>query len=103
MLYLTPERFRTMGVGSDLDNIEEWELRSILQSASRSVDAYCNVPILPQRFIFRGGTMTDEDHEMVYNSRRVRLRARPILDCLFGPTVRDQHPVPRCQHRPPVP
>jgi hypothetical protein len=78
MLYLTPERFRTMGVGSDLSDVEEWELRSILQSASRSADSYCNVPILPNRFSFRGGTMTNEEH-MMENSRRIRLRARPIL------------------------
>jgi len=79
MLYLTPERFRTMGVGSDLDGVEEWELRSILESASRMVDSYCNVPLLPSRYSFRGGTMTNEEHEMSYQSRRIRLRSRPIL------------------------
>lgn len=78
MLYLTPERFRTMGVGSDLDGMEEWELRSILQSASRTVDSYCNAPMLPQRFSFRGGTMENEEHELAYDSRRVRVRGRPI-------------------------
>lgn len=76
-MYLTPERFRTMGVGSDLAGVEEWELRSILESASRTVDAYCNVPMLPNRFSFKGGTMTGEEHSFG-ESRRIRLRARPI-------------------------
>ena len=77
MAYITPERFRTMGVGSDLTGVEDWELRSILESASRTVDAYCNVPMLPNRYSFKGGTMTNEEHTFG-ESRRIRLRARPI-------------------------
>lgn len=76
-MYITPERFRTMGVGSDLTGVEDWELRSILESASRTVDAYCNVPMLPNRYSFKGGTMTNEEHTFG-TSRRIRLRARPI-------------------------
>lgn len=61
-MYLTPERYRTMGFGVDLTGIEEFELRSALHAASAAVDSYCNVPLLPQRHSFRGGTITDEQH-----------------------------------------
>jgi len=67
-----------MGTGADLSGIEEWELRSLMESASRTVDSYCAVPMLPQRFSFKGGTMIDEDHGLG-DSRRIRLRSRPIL------------------------
>ena len=77
MAYITPERFRTMGVGTDLSGVEEWELRTVLEAASRTVDAFCAVPLLPQRFDFRGGTMTNEEHGLG-DTRRIRLRARPI-------------------------
>lgn len=62
-MYLTPERFRTMGLGVDLDDVDDVELRSVLERASAAVDSYCSVPLLPQKFDFRGGTMTDEQHE----------------------------------------
>lgn len=81
MAYITPERFRTMGVGSDLTGLEEWELRSILESASRLADAYCNVPMLPNRYSFKGGTMVREEHTFG-DSRRIRLRSRPIRDVI---------------------
>lgn len=61
-MYLTPERFRAMGLGADLSATEDFELRSILNRASHMVDAYCNVPLLPQRYSFKGGTITDEKH-----------------------------------------
>lgn len=61
-MYLSPERFRAMGLGADLSEIQDYELRSILHRASHMVDAYCNVPLLPQRHSFKGGTITDEKH-----------------------------------------
>jgi len=61
-MYLTPERYRTMGFGVDLTGIEEFELRSALQAASATVDSYCNIPLLPQKHDFRGGTITGEIH-----------------------------------------
>ena len=39
------------------------ELRSALFRASSVVDAYCNVPLVPRKFDFRGGTVTGEMHE----------------------------------------
>lgn len=63
MLYLTPEKFRTMGFGLDFTDIEDVALRSTLHRASAVVEAYCNVPLQPQRYDFRGGTMTGERHE----------------------------------------
>lgn len=62
-MYLTPERFRTMGFGADLSDLEDVQLRSAIYRASAAVDAYCAVPLLPQKHDFRGGTITDETHE----------------------------------------
>lgn len=61
-MYLTPERFITMGLGSDVANTDPIELQAILQRASNLVDAYCSVPLLPQKHDFRGGTITGEAH-----------------------------------------
>lgn len=63
MTYVTPELFRTMGVGIDLTDVEDIQLRSSLYRASAAVDSYCNVPLQPQKFDFRGGTITEEAHE----------------------------------------
>lgn len=62
-MYVTPERFRTMGLGIDLTNIDDVEIRSALARASATVESYCNVPLIPQRHDFRGGTITAEMHE----------------------------------------
>ena len=62
-MYVTPERFRTLGLGVDLEGVDDVELRSMLERASSAVDSYCSVPHLPQKFDFRGGTMTEEAHE----------------------------------------
>ena len=78
MLYLTPERFRTMGTGSDLSGIEDWELRSILESSSRLADSYCNAPVQPQPYSFRGGTVTNEPHTFGTDTRRFFFNFRPV-------------------------
>lgn len=70
-MYMTPERFRTFGTGVDLDEIEDVALRSHLTTASSMVDAYCTIPMLPQRHDFRGGTITDEEHQWNLGDRRV--------------------------------
>lgn len=58
--YLTPDRYRTMGWGLDTDAIPDVELRSLLHAASALVNSYCTVPLDPQPFSFRGGTVTKE-------------------------------------------
>jgi hypothetical protein len=62
-VYVTPERYRTMGFGVDISDVEDVELRSVLSRATAMVDAICAVPRLPQKFDFRGGTITGERHE----------------------------------------
>lgn len=65
-MYLTPERFRTMGFGVDLSDPEspsDIEIRSVLQRASAAVNTYCAVPMVPGQFDFRGGTVTGERKE----------------------------------------
>jgi len=62
MTYLTPDRFRNMGLGSDVDALTDIEMASILERASAMVDSYCAVPNLPQKHSFKGGTITNESH-----------------------------------------
>ena len=62
-MYVTPERFRTMGVGADLSELDDVEIRSALNRAGALIHAYCAVPLLPQQHDFRGGTITGETHE----------------------------------------
>lgn len=61
-MYLTPQRFREMGFGIDVSELDDAELQSLSAQASAVVDAYCNVPRIPQKHDFRGGTITDEAH-----------------------------------------
>ena len=59
--YLTPERYRSMGFGtSDLD---DEDLLSLINRATLAVDRYCAIPVVPDRYSFRGGTVTDEEHQ----------------------------------------
>jgi hypothetical protein len=51
-----------MGFGIDISQVEDVELRSVLERASALVDAYCAVPNLPQKHDFRGGAITSERH-----------------------------------------
>ena len=61
-MYVTPERFKTMGFGVDLDDLDVFELRATLRRAADRVNAICGAPGLPQPHDFRGGTITDERH-----------------------------------------
>jgi hypothetical protein len=79
--YVTPARFNVMGFGSDAvpDNI----LRSILVRASRAADTYCAVPMVPSRYSFLGGSVTNEEHPFRLSTeeafgRRVRLYCTPL-------------------------
>ena len=60
--YCTVERFRVLGFGNDLSDIEDVELASILDRATALVNQYCSTPTLPQQHDFRGGTIVDEAH-----------------------------------------
>jgi hypothetical protein len=71
-LYVTPERFKAMGTGFDLSGVEDHELRALLNRASSVVDSYCNVPGLPDKYDFRGGTITEEEHEWLIFNEPVR-------------------------------
>lgn len=62
-LYVSPEKYRTMGFGIDLEGIEDVELVSILSRASAIADGYCAVPRLPHPHSFLGGIITPERPE----------------------------------------
>lgn len=66
MSYLTPQRFREMGFGIDISELDDAELASLIAQASSVVDTYCNVPRIPQKHDFRGGTITGEQHAWRY-------------------------------------
>jgi hypothetical protein len=52
-----------MGTGVDLTGVTDAELLTVLARSSALVDSYCCIPLLPQKFDFKGGTMTGEQHE----------------------------------------
>lgn len=59
--YLTPQRYRSMGFGTEEQ--DDTVLRSHINRASLAVDRFCNIPMAPSRYSFRGGTMVNEDHD----------------------------------------
>jgi len=68
MPYLTPQRFREMGFGIDISELDDSELASLINQAGTIVDAYCNVPRIPQKHDFRGGVIVGEQHAWRYPS-----------------------------------
>lgn len=60
MLYVTPEKYRTLGFGVDLADIEDVELAAILERASSLAEGYCAVP---KGHSFFGGSVVGEQHE----------------------------------------
>jgi len=85
-MYLTPARFREMGLGIDTSELDDSELLSLINQATSVVNAYCNVPRVPQMHDFRGGTITNETHTWRYpvnsldiGQRREYLFHWPIL------------------------
>lgn len=67
-MYLTPERYKTMGFGIDLTDVEDFELAALCQQASAIINAYCLVPRIPQVHDFKGGSITREQHAWRYPS-----------------------------------
>lgn len=61
--YLTEERLRVLGFVGDLGDLTSAEIRNLIISASAKVDGWCNAPKLPQPYSFRGGTITEEQHD----------------------------------------
>lgn len=84
--YMMPERFRALGYGANLRiNTSDLQLETHLLDATAAVNAYCNVPLLPQPHSFLGGKAVDEEHPWKFpqtstarGSRRVYPKHRPI-------------------------
>lgn len=74
-MYLTPERFKTMGLGLDLSEVETVAIRSSINRSVAAIHSYCAVPMLPQAHNFKGGTITNEEHVFPTDSWD---RARPF-------------------------
>jgi len=81
MTYITPRRFRTMGLGVDLGERSDAELGMLLEIASNKLDSYCNAP---ENHSFRGGTIENEQrvwhtgNTHVPGQRRVWPLHRPL-------------------------
>lgn len=84
-MYLTPERFKTMGLGVDLSDVEDVAIRSAISRASATIDAACSVPRIPQKHSFIGGVVTGERHDWVIDpyerphANRVYLNHTPVV------------------------
>lgn len=78
-MYCTPKRFRHAGLGIALSGLTDIELRATLVRAANRTDAYCNVPMLPSRYSFKGGSVVGEQHGWTDGyTRRIYLSAHPI-------------------------
>ncbi len=85
-VYLTPQRFREMGFGIDISELDDTELAALIAQATTVVNGYCNVPRIPQAHSFLGGTIKREQHPWRYpvwpndlGQRRVYFFHWPIL------------------------
>lgn len=74
-----------MRTGAVTTGIADIELAEVIADASAIVDAYCNVPLLPQPHSFLGGTVVGEEHQWKYpefvfdrGTRRVYLFHSPV-------------------------
>lgn len=83
MPYITPRRFRLMGLGVDLSEKSDAELGVLLEIASSKAETHCQVP---DGHSFFGGTITDEvrvwhtGNTHAQGQRRVWPLHRPIKD-----------------------
>jgi hypothetical protein len=83
MTYITPRRFRTMGLGVDIGERSDAELGMLLEIASNKLDSYCNAP---ENHSFHGGTI--ENEQRIWNTgnthvpgqRRVWPLHRPLKE-----------------------
>lgn len=64
--YLTPARYKKMAFGIDTSELDDIELAALCSQATTMVNAYCLAPRLPQAHDFRGGTVTNEQHQWRY-------------------------------------
>jgi hypothetical protein len=67
-VYVTPARYRTMGYGADIDELDDAQLAMQLRLASSLVNRYCNLPV---GYDFRGGLVTNEKHPWVIGNGNV--------------------------------
>jgi hypothetical protein len=75
VLYVTPEKYRTMGFGIDLADIEDVELAAILERASSLAEGYCAVP---SGHSFFGGSVVGEQHDWTLPISDLELGRRRI-------------------------
>ena len=69
MLYLTPDRYRTLGTGVDLSGTTDAELRTILTNASQMANRAAHAPI---NYSFLGGTVTEEEHQWMVGNKSIK-------------------------------
>lgn len=67
-MYITPGRYRTMGYGADIEDVDDSQLAAQLRLASSLINRYCNRPM---EYDFRGGVITDEKHAWKLGNQHV--------------------------------
>ena len=77
-MYVSVERFKTMGFGIDLTDVEDYEIQAKLDEAGDEVHAITSAPMEPQPHDFRGGSITDERHDWYLGDERTKPPARSI-------------------------
>lgn len=85
-IYMTPGRFKNLGLGVSLSKVNDFELTEVLGDATATVDAYCNMPLLPEPGSFLGGIALNEEHRWRFasvfhqrGSRRVYPKHFPVV------------------------
>jgi hypothetical protein len=58
-MYLTPTRFKTLGLGSDLSDVSDAAIAAAIRRSQSRIHNYCAVP---QAFSFLGGSVIGEEH-----------------------------------------
>lgn len=71
--YMTTKRFRKSGFGIGLDGLKEFDIRANILRASLAADAFCNVPMAPVRYSFKGGEIVAEEHSFSSGNRNGRI------------------------------
>ena len=77
-MYVTPARFETKYLGTDVSGLSALQLASAIQRGARIVEDYTNAPMIPQRHSYLGGTITGERQRWKYPTTPFELGQRRV-------------------------
>ena len=88
MYYLTPAQLRALNLGLDFSDFTDGELAPLIARATSAVNAYCNVPTIPEPHNLLGGEIVGETHTWSIDpyatqpQRRVFPYHRPVIEVI---------------------